>query len=180
MTTKFTITDLEELSPCSDGLEYARQHKSLSVAWDKCERSDWMIWILKKRKLLDKPTSVKLACICAQHVLEIYEKKYPDDKRPRQAIEVALKWLKEPTEENRKAADAYAEAAAYAAAYAYAAAAAYAAADAAAAAAAAYAYVYAAYAADAAADAADAADARKSERKWQADQIRKLVSNPFK
>jgi len=144
MKSKFTLTDLEKLSPCSDVLQYARKYNSLSVAWDECERSDWMIWIARKRGLLDKPTSVKLACIFAKHVLGIYEKKYPDEKRPRHAIEAALKWLKEPTEENHKAAAA---AAAYAA-DAYAAAAAYA--------------------------------ARKSERKWQAEQIRKLVSNPFK
>ena len=29
------------------------------------------------------------ACDCAEHVLSIYEKNYPDDKRPRHAIEVA-------------------------------------------------------------------------------------------
>ena len=32
------------------------------------------------------------ACDCAAHVLHIYEKEYPDDKRPRECIEVARKF----------------------------------------------------------------------------------------
>jgi hypothetical protein len=90
---------------------------------------------------------VRFAVKCAYLVLPIFEKKHSKDNRPRTAIEAVEKWLKEPIEENRKAASA-------------ASAAAYAAADAAASAAsAAYA---AANAASAAADAAYAAEDRKS------------------
>ena len=77
----------------------------------------------------------------AEQVLDIFEKKYPSDKRPRKAIEAAKNYLKNPCKETKDAAAA----AAYAYAYAYAAAAAAADADA-------YAYAYAA-AADADADA---------------------------
>ena len=96
---------------------------------------------------------VSYAVFAAELVLPIYEKKYPEDKRPRQAIEAAKKCIIDPSPENKNAAataHAYAAVAAYAAA---AADAAYAAADAAYAA-----HVYAAYAAaDAATAAADAA-----------------------
>jgi len=34
------------------------------------------------------------ACDCAEHVLQFYEQKYPDDKRPRRAIEIARKFAK--------------------------------------------------------------------------------------
>jgi hypothetical protein len=117
-----------------------------------------------------KPDSVAMSIYAAELVIGIFEKKYPDDKRPRESIEAAKAWLKNPTEENRKAADAaasYAADAAYAdasadasAASADAAYAAYAAAYAASAASAAYAASasYAAYA-DAAAAAAYAAAA---------------------
>jgi hypothetical protein len=84
-----------------------------------------------------KRISVTLAIEFARNVLPIFEKKYPNDKSPREAIEAAENWLKNPTEENRQlAADAYADADAdayadaYAAAYAAADAAAYADADA--------------------------------------------------
>ena len=78
--------------------------------------------------------AVQWAAECARRVLKHYEDRYPEDKRPREAIQAALKWAKDPTEANRVAAyvtyiAAYASAdAAYADAYAaYAAAAAYAA-----------------------------------------------------
>ena len=48
-----------------------------------------------------KPLSVEYAIGCARHVLPNFERKYPDDARPREAIKAAEKWLKEPTEENR-------------------------------------------------------------------------------
>jgi hypothetical protein len=130
--------------------------------------------------------AVQWAAECAKRVLRHYEDRYPEDKRPREAIQAALKWAKDPTEANRAAtAAAYAADAAYAA-YAAAAsdatAAAYAAAYAADAAYAAYAAAasaathaaYAAYAADAATHAA-ASDARKKEREWQSDRLLKLL-----
>ena len=78
----------------------------------------------------EKKDSVELAIFAAELVIDIFEKQYPDDKRPREAIKAAKKWLKNPTEENRHAASA-------SAAYAYASAAS----------ASASAYAYAAYAA---------------------------------
>jgi hypothetical protein len=61
----------------------------------------------------DKVLSVNLAIWCAQQVLSIFEDQYPDDDRPRKAIEAAQEWAKCPCEEN---AYAYAAAAAAAAA----------------------------------------------------------------
>src|ERR1017187_5137393 len=90
-----TVEKLSEMSPCGESLAYARQHKSLYAAWQNCERPDWMIWFLRRKKLLEKPIAVKFACLCAERVLPIFEKKHPDDKRPRAAIDAALKWLAE-------------------------------------------------------------------------------------
>ena len=127
--------------------------------------------------------AVQWAAECAKRVLRHYEDRYPEDKRPREAIQAALKWAKDPTEANRNAA-------ATAAAYAAYAANAYADADAAtatyAAAAAATAAAYAAYAANAYADAAtyaayaaNAAAADADERKWQVNMIREMIPCPF-
>jgi hypothetical protein len=183
MKVKMTVDELQQMNPCKEAMDFVRKQESLHAAWECCEQASWMIWFLRRKNLLDKPTAVKFACDCASRVLGIYEKKYPDDKRPRAAIDAATRWLAEPTEESRAAAAhaaAHAAFAAYAAAYAayaaaYAAYAAYAADDAA------HAAAYAAYAAYAAAYAADAADAdaKKTERQWQADELRKLVPNPF-
>jgi len=97
-----TSDDLLKLNPCSEGLEYARKYPTLFDAWEACERGDWMIWFLRKKGLLDKMTSVKLAVKFAQRVLHIYEGKYSDNLAPRQAIEAALEYLENPTEENQE------------------------------------------------------------------------------
>ena len=128
--------------------------------------------------------AVQWAAECAKRVLRHYEDHHPEDKRPREAIQAALKWAKDPTEANRAAATAAATNAAYAADAAYAAAA-YAA-DAAYAAASTAAYATnAANAADAAAYAAAYAAAhaagtaayaaREKEREWQSDRLLKLL-----
>jgi len=48
-----------------------------------------------------KMISVKWAVACSKHVLHIFEYKYPDEKRPRKAIEAVYDWIKDPSEKNR-------------------------------------------------------------------------------
>ena len=110
------------------------------------DKQCWSEMRVVKAYRWEKPDSVAMAIYAAELVIGEYEKRYPDDKRPRRAIEAAKAWLENPTEENRAAAKAAASAA-YAA---YAAASAAYAADAAASAASAAEAAYDAYAADAA------------------------------
>ena len=51
-----------------------------------------------------KEDSVSLAIYAAELVIGNYENKYPNDDRPRKAIEAAKAWLKDPSEANRSAA----------------------------------------------------------------------------
>jgi hypothetical protein len=146
--------------------------------------------------MLTQVIAVQWAAECAQRMLENYEDRYPNDKRPREAIDAALRWAKDPSKANRDAAAA-ANAAAYAAyaaanaaAYAYHAyaaaanAAAYAAANAASAAQAAYAAYHAYAAASASAHAAGTAatyaayaagTAYAKEREWQSNRLLELL-----
>ncbi len=140
---KITKEWLKEHDACIVGYEW-----SLKVLDDKPmdaktfigklmgeDRFNWANWVIVR--LLTKDQNIAYAIFAAELVLDIYEKQYPDDKRPRNAIEASRKYLQTKT--------AYAAAAAYAA-------------DAAADAADAAAYAaYAAYAARAAAAGADAA-----------------------
>ena len=169
------IDHLKSIGACQSGIDMAARYSSLSEAWEKCEHSPYMFWLLRATKKITKEQAVDIAIRCAERRLSDWEQKHPDDKTARAAIDSAKAWLKEPTEENRMAArKASAAADAYAAAYAAAAAAA---ADAYASAYAAYAAAYAAYAAYAAA--ADDAAYDASERNAQADIIRSVVGNPF-
>jgi len=55
-------------------------------------------------RILDtKMILIKWIVLCAKHVLHIFEEQYPDDKKPRKAIEAASNWIKDPSEKNRKA-----------------------------------------------------------------------------
>jgi len=69
------------------------------------------------KKANSKEICVRFAVFCAEKALPVFEKEYPDDERPRLAIEAAKNWLKNQTEESRLMADAaaYAVYAAYAA-----------------------------------------------------------------
>jgi len=150
---------LKEKSACKTGVDWFTAQKESSgikvvKKLVKEKKLDWANWLIVR--IMDYKQRVQYAVFAAEQVIHIYEKKYPDDKRPRKAIEAAKKCINNPSEENKNAAYAAADAA-YAAAYA-AADAAYAAnaANAANAADAAYAAADAAYAANAA-NAADAA-----------------------
>ena len=64
--------------------------------WEEMKIVKWVKWT--------KKDSVSLAVFAAELVLNIYENKYPNDLRPRQAIEAAKKVLKHDTKKNRDAA----------------------------------------------------------------------------
>jgi hypothetical protein len=179
MTTDWLI-DLKSHEPCTAGYQWARENNiaSLSEAFAKLERGDWWLWLADAYGMnLDKPRLVAFAADCAERLLLKFEERYPDDMRPRRAIEAARAWVTCPSPEMQQAARTASDAASAAAADA---AAAYAAADAAAAyaasdAAAAAADDAAAYAAYAAyADYAAAGAAAYAERSWQADRLREL------
>jgi hypothetical protein len=196
---KSTSPEFQELSamnPCSDGLAYAKSKPSMKMAWDECEEPAWLLWYARRKFLIEKETSVRIACFSAREVLPIFEERRPDDKRPRLAIEAAEAWLIDHSVNTRaaaasaaaasaSAASAYAAYAASAASYAasaYDASASAYAADAAASASAASASA-SAYAADAAASASAAsyaasASARKAMKIKICTYIREQI-NPF-
>jgi len=169
---------LKSLSPCEDRYKHYLTHYKdfegmLEAFLDLPELiyTD-KVWVFVRS--IDKDKLRLVAADFAERVLHIYESKYPNDDRPRKAIEAARRGDKDADSAVSDAADdayavAYAVAvsdAAYAAAYAAAAAAAHAA----------YAAVYAAaYAAAAAAAAAYAAvyAARKEEEEQAQIEIMK-------
>ena len=134
---------LKEKEACREGYEFAcenllgLEHEAVINKLIETGHVNWANWFITR--MMDYKQRVQYAVFAAEQVLDIFEKKYPEDKRPRLAIEAAKKCIEDPSEENKqaarkaRAADAAAAAAAAAADAAYAAyaAAAYAAADAA-------------------------------------------------
>jgi hypothetical protein len=171
-----------ELSLCQNGFHASEKPPdSLSyifgTRWFECEARGEILKDTDKfcasemRLVKEIPKKViqQFAIDCAWRVLHVFEEKYPDDKRPRQAIDAAKAYLKFPTQENlgklsaaayaaARATDAATDAAARAAAYA-----------------AARATDAAARATDAATDAAARAAAYAAEWKWQNKHLLNLI-----
>ena len=166
---KISIKKVKSLKPCNDGLVWYEKNGSTDLLKTLLKVDKrypaWARWLFTR--LMTKKENLKIAIFSAEQVLNIFEKKYPNDNRPRNAIEAAKEVLRKNNIENREkaryaadadAADAAANAAYYAADAADAAADAYYAANAAY-----YAAYYAAY--------ANATDKGKIQRKI----IRKAV-----
>ena len=152
----------ETKGACREAMQWLTTQGDPQVAWETCERPDWMIWYAGRRGI-DRRVLVRIVCDCARTALRFVPE---GENRPRLCIEATERWIEGAAtiEEVRTARrGAYAAAAtadaAADAAYAADAATADAAATAATAADAAYAAYAAAAAADAAAAAADAATA---------------------
>jgi len=172
---KITIKYLKSIDACVDGVKWWRGLKTTdlktilgtAIASNDPTIIEYGNWLICR--VFTHEQKVKYAVFAARQVLDIYEKKHPEDTAPRKAIEAAEKWLVTPTADAaaNAAVDASANAARAAADAAYAAAhtadastnAAYAVNAANAARAAAYAAYTAANAAYAAANAARAANA---------------------
>jgi hypothetical protein len=145
---RITSEYIANLKPCKNRHDNYLQHYANTdfsvVEFLQLENITYedKLWVWKKFATISE--AVLFGLKCASSVLDIFESKRPNDKRPRLALEAVDIYLKKPTEENKQACN-YAAASAASAAYATA----YAAANAA--------YAAAAYAADAATYAADAA-----------------------
>lgn len=72
----------------------------------------WETMRIIKAYKWQKKDSVALSIYAAELCIDTFEKEYPEDKGPREAIEAAKKWLKNPTKKNRSAAASAARSAA--------------------------------------------------------------------
>lgn len=162
-----TLNKIRKCEPCKDGWEKLLKFLGKTKADDERLKFSTIIesngikdaiWCLRCISSKNKKKLILFAADCAESVLHLFEEKYPEDKRPRLAIEAARKFANgEITKEKLKIAaeDATSAYAAYASAAAVEAAAVEAAAWAAAVEAASSAAVAASSAADAARFAAD-------------------------
>jgi hypothetical protein len=125
---------LKKYGACNSGIECFKYLKTTTVhetinkcmdlsddvvlQWtgDVLDKYRWCSWLLSR--ILPKDEKIKYAIYSARLVIDIFEEKYPNDNRPRKAIEAAELYLegKVTKEQIRDAADA--AYAAYAAAYA--------------------------------------------------------------
>ena len=94
------ILDTMAYVPLENLVKVEVRGKHLSQSDKQC----WSEMRIVKAWKWEKKDSVALAVYAAELVLENFEKEYPDDKRPREAIEAAKKVLKRDSQKNRSAA----------------------------------------------------------------------------
>ena len=94
---KITKRWLNKHNACKEGIDWIKKqsNKDEIKVIEKLmtlDRFDWANWYIARR--LSKTIKVKYAVYAAKQVLKIFEDKYPDDKRPREAIEAAEAYIK--------------------------------------------------------------------------------------
>lgn len=93
---------------------FGRKKKANALDILNCEEIsiEDRFWVVLREEMLSERILRLFAISCAEHVLPIFEKKYPEDRRPRTAIDAAKKYLMgEITKEELDAAGAVAGAA---------------------------------------------------------------------
>ena len=96
MNNKDFVTKLKELSACSEAVEFVGD-KDFKTAWQKCVRSDWMLWLICKMEIGTRKERIHIICDCVATALKYVPK---GEDRPRLAIKAARKYADKRTPEN--------------------------------------------------------------------------------
>jgi len=123
MRKTLSVKYLKSIYACSSAIKKfesqpERDTKKILYLMIEQEKLDWTNWLIC-RLFPTRKMKVQYAVFAARQVLDIWEAKYPNDKRPRLAIKAAEVCLKSPTTKNKsacRAACSAADSAAYSAA----------------------------------------------------------------
>ena len=104
---KITKTFLKRENACSEGYAWflscgETDHELVIAKLIAEEHEDWANWCIVR--LMTHKQRIMYAIYAAEQVIDIFEKAYPNDDRPRKAIEAARKYSKYSTKENQSAA----------------------------------------------------------------------------
>jgi len=121
---RLTVVDIIKMRPCSaytesrlGDLAAGREALTLLEICALDIPAADRVWVMLQDEVLPDAILREFACRCAERVLPIYERVYPGDDRPQNAIETRRKWGRgEATDAELNAAAEAAEAAAAAAA----------------------------------------------------------------
>lgn len=98
ITSPHWTEDLHRLGACRSAIEWARLYPSPNAAWAACDRGDWMLWAagsMSGTHECEARRTLTLACCeCARLSLHLFENRFPDDKRPREYLEISERWAR--------------------------------------------------------------------------------------
>lgn len=98
---------LKEHNACSEGMDWFSMQsetdgRAVMESLISAGKIEWANWLITR--MLDRKCRIRYAVFAAEQVLDIFEKQYHDNKRPKIAIESARLVLKNDTPETRAAA----------------------------------------------------------------------------
>jgi len=102
-----TKEKLLELNACINSITWLEQNsgittveQGIALLWetDHPEKFAWSNWILSS--VLTRTNQVRYAINSAELVLPLWEKEFPTDKRPHEAVNAVKAWLENPSPEN--------------------------------------------------------------------------------
>ena len=111
---EITFKWLDDKCACREGLVWYKNHKEtdplkLMDSLIRNDKLDWANWLIVR--MMKRNQYLSYSIYAAEQVIGIFEKEYPNDRRPRQAIDAAKAVLKRDTAENWAASEAAFEAA---------------------------------------------------------------------
>jgi len=93
--------DLVKIGACSEAVNWAKDQPNYDVAWNKCEKPEWILWLAEKSGVSYK-TLVKHVCSCVELDL------IPDsDHRPIFTIQTVEDWANDGNITKRDLENAY-------------------------------------------------------------------------
>jgi hypothetical protein len=104
---KVTKRWLENRDACSEAVDAFCSQKERELIpllrkMIRADKLDWANWLIVRK--MNRRQLVRYAVYAAEQVIDNYEKEYPDDDRPRKAIQAAKRYIKNPTAQNKLAA----------------------------------------------------------------------------
>lgn len=89
---------LKKIGACEEAIDWIGE-RDLKTCWAQCERGNWMLWLCGsmngERGWPTKKNIALAVCDFVESALPVFENEYPEDKRPRNAIETLRKWANE-------------------------------------------------------------------------------------
>ncbi len=109
---KVTVQDILSWDPCDGYTEEKikelfgrKKYLNVKQILDLDIPAEDRLWVVLRPEMIPEMIIHEFLCQVAESVLPIYEKEYPDDKRPRNAIETKRRWINgEATDEELAAA----------------------------------------------------------------------------
>ena len=115
MKKQTLIRKLKKAGVCSDGMSWLKKQKETDIkkiAFKAIKENHfgWVNWALPR--IMNYKQRVSYAVYAAKQVLPNFEDENPHDKNPREAIEAAIRCIKNPSKKNKDAARSSARSAA--------------------------------------------------------------------